>query len=428
VNARERAPTENDRRLGYLLSRYPGISHTFFLQEIRGLRDFGFDIATASVNAPDRARQQLTPAEAEEAAATFYLKPMPPGRAMLRLLCIVCSSPASVFRALLAGLKLRPSSVRQRLFSLFYVAEALLLCDWIRRRRITHLHVHFGGAVATVGLIAAAAARIPYSLTIHGPDEFFDELGTHLRQKFENAAFVIAISHYCRSQIMRIASPSHWHRFDMVRLGIRPELLPQNQPRDTAAPLQLVMVGRLVPTKGPLLLLQAFLRAMDQLRNDAIALELTLIGDGPERADLESFIQQHELAKLVTLTGALNHDETLQHVVNADLFVLASFAEGIPVALMEAMALGVPCISTYIAGIPELIDNDHDGILVPAGSVDDLTKAIVRLARDPALRQRFAEAARAHVLRDYDLTENLKLLADTLNRRISSSRRTVGGS
>jgi glycosyltransferase involved in cell wall biosynthesis len=184
------------------------------------------------------------------------------------------------------------------------------------------------------------------------------------------------------------------------------------------------MVGRLVPTKGPLLLLQA----VAQLRSEGIAVALTIIGDGPERADLESFIQQHDLTSIVMLTGALNHDETLKQVAGADLFVLASFAEGIPVSLMEAMALGVPCISTYIAGIPELIDHDHDGILVPAGSVDELTRAILRLARDPALRQRLAEAARAHVLREYHLPENLKLLADTLNRRISASQRMVGGS
>jgi glycosyltransferase involved in cell wall biosynthesis len=424
VNARESEPTESGRRLGYLLSRYPAVSHTFFLQEIRGLRELGFDIATSSVNGPDRAHHQLTAAEAEEAASTFYLKPMPRGRAMLHLLRIVCASPASVFRALRAALQLQPSSFRQRLFSLFYVAEAMLLCDWIRRRRITHLHVHFGGAVATVGLIAAAAARIPYSLTIHGPDEFFDEPGTHLRQKLENAAFVIAISHYCRSQIMRIASPSSWDRFETVRLGIRPELLPERVARDAAAPLQLVMVGRLVPTKGPLLLLQA----VEQLRSQGVSVALTLIGDGPERGDLEDFIRRYALTDIVRLTGALNHDETLQHLAAADLFVLASFAEGIPVALMEAMAVGVPCISTYIAGIPELIDHDRDGILVPAGSVEELTRAILRLARDPTLRQRFAEAARAHVLREYHLPENLKLLAATLNRRISQSKSRTEGS
>jgi glycosyltransferase involved in cell wall biosynthesis len=416
VNAREGESAASGHRLGYLLSRYPAISHTFFLQEIRGLRELGFDIATASINAPDRAAQQLTPAEADAAATTLYLKPMPRGRALLRLLRLAGASPACVLRAIRTALRLEPSSLGQRIFSLFYVAEALLLCDWIRHRRITHLHVHFGGAVATVGLIAAAASRIPYSLTIHGPDEFFDERGTHLRQKLENAAFVIAISDYCRSQLMRIASPAHWKRFETVRLGIRPELLPQRVPPDPAMPLQLVMVGRLVPTKGPLLLLQA----VERLRSQDVAIALTVIGDGPERGELEAFLRHHQLSGIVTLTGALNHDETLAHVARADLFVLASFAEGIPVALMEAMALGVPCISTYIAGIPELIDHERDGILVPAGSVDELTNAILRLARDAGLRRRFAEAARAHVLREYHLPENLKLLAATWKRRLAS--------
>ncbi|HEY3990178.1 MAG TPA: glycosyltransferase [Acidobacteriaceae bacterium] len=415
MNSSQGEPTQRGHRLGYLLSRYPGISHTFFLQEVRGLRELGFRIETASINAPDRAPGQLTALEAEEASTTFYVKPMPRMRAMLDLVRIAIASPACAFRALRAALQLRPSSFLRRLYSLFYVAEALLLCGWMRRHRITHLHVHFGGAVATVGLIAAAAERIPYSLTIHGPDEFFDEVGSHLRQKFESAAFVIAISHYGRSQVMRIASPARWDRFEVVRLGIRPEALPRRATRDADAPLQLIMVGRLVPAKGALLLLQA----VERIRSQGVALTLTLVGDGPERGDLEAFVHTYRLAEIVTFTGALNHDQTLARVARADLFVLASFAEGIPVALMEAMALGVPCISTYIAGIPELIDHDRDGILVPAGSVDALTSAILRLAHDAGLRQRFAEAASAHVLREYHLAENLKLLAGTLNRRLA---------
>jgi glycosyltransferase involved in cell wall biosynthesis len=179
------------------------------------------------------------------------------------------------------------------------------------------------------------------------------------------------------------------------------------------------MVGRLVAAKGAFLLLQA----VERVHTQGIAVQLTIVGDGPERGALETFLRQHQLTDIVTLTGALNHDQTLERVAGADLFVLASFAEGIPVALMEAMALGVPCISTYIAGIPELIDHDHDGILVPAGSVDALTDAILRLARDPAQRQRFAAAARAHVLREYHLPDNLKLLAATLRRRLSAPKR-----
>ncbi len=422
MNSRELQRSASPRRLAYLLSQYPGISHTFLLQEILGLRELGFDIATASINAPDRAQDQLTPAEAEAAETTFYIKSTPWPRATLHLFRIACTAPGCILRAVRAAFRLAPSSVRQRLYSLFYVAEAILLADWMRRRGITQLHVHFGGAVATVGFLASAAARIPYSLTIHGPDEFFDEEGFHLRQKLENATFVIAISHYCRSQLMRIASPEHWDRFVTVRLGIRPELLPERTARAPENPLKIIMVGRLVPTKGPLLLLQA----IERVRNHGLGVSLTLVGDGPERADLETFIRQHRLAEVVTLTGALNHDQTLERVAAADLFVLASFAEGIPVSLMEAMALGVPCVSTYIAGIPELIESERDGILVPAGSVDDLANAILRLARDPELRRRLAAAARNRVLREYSLSDNLKLLADTLGRRLTGTDRSEG--
>lgn len=422
MNSRELQRSASPRRIAYLLSQYPSISHTFLLQEILGLRELGFDIATASINPPDRAQNQLTPAEAEAAETTFYVKSMPWPRAMFHLLRIACAAPVYIFRAVRAAFRLEPSSVRQRLYCLFYIAEAILLADWFRRRGITHLHVHFGGAVATVGLLASAVARVPYSLTIHGPDEFFDEERFHLRQKLEGAAFVIAISHYCRSQLMRIASAEHWDRFATVRLGIRPELLPDRTARAPANPLKIIMVGRLVSTKGPLLLLQA----IERIRNQGVAISLTLVGDGPERADLETFLQHHRLAEVVTLTGALNHDQTLQRVAAADLFILASFAEGIPVSLMEAMALGVPCISTYIAGIPELIENERDGILVPAGSVDDLANAILRLAHDPELRRRLAETARDRVLREYSLSDNLKLLASMLDRRLSQIEHVEG--
>ncbi len=418
VSTQDGAPAHNGGRLLYLLSRYPAISHTFFLQEVRGLRELGFDIETASINAPDRAKERLSAVEAEEAATTLYLKTMPRMQVLTQLLAVAFTAPAMVWRALQSALRLKQSSLQHRFYSLFYVAEALLLCHRIRRRQIAHMHIHFGGAVATVGLIAAEAARIPYSLTIHGPDEFFDEEQFHLQRKIEGAAFVIAISHYCRSQLMRIASPAVWDRFDVVRLGIRPELLPPSSPSETAATVRLIMVGRLVPAKGALLLLQA----VEQVRNRGVAVSLTFVGDGPERRELEGFIQQHDMTEIVTMTGALNHEQTLDKVAHADIFVLASFAEGIPVALMEAMALGVPCISTYIAGIPELIDHEQDGILVPAGSAEDLTYAILRLAADPALRCRFAEAARLHVLRDYHLPENLKQLAATFRHRMVSSK------
>lgn len=424
VNSRNQQPAGSPRRIAYLLSLYPGISHTFFLHEVLGLRELGFDIVTASINAPDRPLDHLTSAEAEAAATTFYIKTVPRMRAMINLVRIAFTKPGCVLRALRAGFRLRTPPLRKRLYSFFYIAEAILLADWMHQHGITHLHIHFGGAVATVGHIASAAAQIPYSLTIHGPDEFFDEQEFHLCQKLESATFVIAISNFCRSQLMRIASPAYWDRFETVRLGIRPTLLPERTSHGDPNPLQIIMVGRLVPTKGPLLLLQA----VERVRDSGVAVSLTLVGDGAERSHLEAFIRDHDMRDIVTLTGALNHDQTLSRVAAADMFVLASFAEGIPVSLMEAMALGVPCISTYIAGIPELIENERDGILVPAGSMDELTEAILRLARDSGLRRRLAEAACNRILREYSLIDNLKLLAATLDRHLNQLESGAGPS
>lgn len=408
-------------RLGFLLSQYPAISHTFFLQEIRGLRELGLEIEAASVNCPDRPLNQLTPSEAQEAGTTFYLKSGSPLRNAMRIAVVALRNPGAAWRAVVASQRIGPMLLGNRLYALFYAAEAMLLLAWIREKRITHLHAHFGGAVAFVAYITSAAARLPYSMTIHGPDEFFDEAVYHLRAKVAGAAFVIAISDYCRSQLMRIAGGSSWDRIDVVRLGVKPETLPQPIPAAHGSPLRLVCVGRLVPTKGPLLLLQA----LHQVRARGVDCSLTMVGDGTMRAALEQAIQDLGLAGSVTLTGALNHDQALDRVAAADIFILASFAEGIPVALMEAMAIGIPCISTFIAGIPELIRTEECGLLVPAGSVDALRDAILRLAEDSALRGRIAEAGRRQVLREYHLPDNLAQLARIWRSRLGMATETA---
>jgi colanic acid/amylovoran biosynthesis glycosyltransferase len=175
-------------------------------------------------------------------------------------------------------------------------------------------------------------------------------------------------------------------------------------------------VGRLVPAKGQLLLLRALL----QLRSRRSIVNLLLVGDGPDRPHLEAFVRTHALEQQVTFAGARNHDEALEVLSTADMCVLASFAEGIPVALMEAMAMGIPCISTFTAGIPELLHHEEEGLLVPAGSVDDLASAIETLSANEELRQRFSMLGRARVLKDYNLATNLQLLASTFAERLAN--------
>ena len=406
--------TAHPPRLAYLLSAYPAISHTFFLREILALRARGFEIHAASINPPDRA--QLPPEEQREAAAAFYLKPPRTARTqwlarLFTLLAALAAHPIVALRGLRAAASMPRASVLWTL-RLGYWAEAMLLGQWMRRRSLTHLHVHFGGPVSSVALLTARAWQIPWSLTLHGPGEFHDQTPAWLHEKILSATRIFAISSYTRSQVLRL-SPEAESKTFVLRLGVEPALLaqPLAAPGSTpaSAPLEILCTGRLVSAKGQRILLQAFaaLPQRDSLR-------LVFIGNGPDRDSLHSLAATLGIAHQVEWTGALDHAATLDRVARAQLFVLASFAEGLPVALMEAMALGVPCISTFIAGIPELIRSGENGLLVPAGNVPALTAAMRQLLDDPDLRRRFAEHARQTVAAEYNLARNLDPLAEHL--------------
>ena len=413
--------TPSGARIAYLLSRYPAISHTFLLEEVLGLRARGLHIETASINPPDRSLSDLPPREADEAERTFYVQGDSRPRAAWTLLTLCLGQPAAVLRGIKAVCGIRNLTARQRLYWLFYLAEALLLGRWIAKRGLTQLHVHFGGPVASVGLLVSAAWQIPFSLTIHGPEELLDLSSNHLREKVERASFIICISDFCRSQLCQLVSEEHWGKLQVVRLGVDPtELLPAVDPfrKSGCGALKAVCIGRLVPAKGHRTLLEALLLLQDQ----AMPIQLTLIGGGPEMKRLQQFVQTHRLAECVTFTQALSHDEALAYLRGADLFVLASFAEGIPVALMEAMALGIPCVSTFIAGIPELIHDGVEGLLVPAGNAQALAEALLIVARERSRRMLMGEAARRKIIEQYNLPCNHERLAKAFERGLMVPR------
>ena len=417
----ERPVAPASARIAYLLSRYPAISHTFFLNEVLGLRIRGLHIETVSINAPDRPIEELPPAEAAEVETTLYLKNGSRISSAVALLAIAFSYPAVFLRGLAAVLRVPNLTILHRFFWLFYLAEALLLGRWMRARNLPHLHVHFGGAVASVGMLAAAAWRIPWSLTVHGPEELTNTSSYHLREKITSAAFVICISDFCRSQLCALTPPAQWHKFEVIRLGVDPMLLtPISRSLTSGITMpgprtyELVSVGRLVPAKGQRILLDA----LRILRDRNTHLHLTLIGDGPELPALDQFVTQHHLEEHINFKGALNHASTLAHVRRADIFALPSFAEGIPVALMEAMSLGLPCVGTSIAGIPELIRSGVDGILVPPANALALADALESLTADSALRKSLGHSARQRILSLYNLPLNQELLAHAFDAHL----------
>jgi glycosyltransferase involved in cell wall biosynthesis len=405
-------------RIAYLLSVYPAVSHTFFLNEITGLRKLGFTIDVVSINKPGLPAGTTSEAEAAALKETFYLKAMKPLDILWVLLKILFTRPRVAVRGLRAALALDGWNLPASCYALFYLAEALLLGAWLRQRGHTHLHVHFGGPVATVGMLASIAWQIPYSITIHGPDEFYDVDKFYLRRKVEHALFVVCISDYCRSQVMKVSDPAHWSKLHVVRLGVDLQAFVPALPRDRKRRTEIICVGRLVPAKGHLILL----RAVAHLLQSGLDLQLRLIGNGPERPNIEAFIAAHKLEESVVLEGALNHQATRQKLLQSDIFVLASFAEGLPIALMEAMAMEIPCVSTFVAGIPELIGNGREGLLVPPSSVEALAVALQQVACDHELRRRLTAAGLSRVRESYDLTRNVKLLSETMRALIPMPR------
>lgn len=395
-------------RLAYLVSQYPAFSHTFVLREVDSLRSQGFEIHVASINLPDRPIAALTTIERTEAEATFYVKKQGVRGAFEAFIWALRHYPASLLRSLAFIWTLAGWDLRKLAYNHFYWIEALILGRWMEQNGVAHLHVHFATPAATVGMIASKALPIEYSLTVHGPDEFYDAPGYYLREKVVHAKFILCISHFARSQLMKLAPYAHWDKLHVCRLGVDPdrfEPVPHQTPNEC---FTILSVGRLAEAKGHMILL----RAVKRLNEAGRKVRLFLIGGGPMETELKNWICSHGLRSVVTLTGPIDQDHIQDYYACADCFALASFAEGIPVVLMEAMAMEIPCVTTRITGIPELIHDETDGLLIPAGDDISLAAALGLLMDDPTLCRKLGEAGRARVTSEYHLGRNMRLLAD----------------
>jgi len=390
--------------LAYLVSAYPAISHTFILREVRQLRMLGYHIVTASINRPDRQRAGMDDSERGEADRTYVVKQHGVAGAISALLHGLWHAPLGLLGMLFFSLRLR-SGGKPWWTGLAYGVEAAMVARWMRREDSQHLHVHFGNAGATVGVLVKRLTACYLSYTIHGPDEFDDVAGQHLALKMREADTVVCISQFARAQLMRITDPAHWGKFRVCHLGVEPDQF-RFALRDAGPLPQLLCVGRLTPAKGQVLLI----RALAQLRDRGLRFHLTLVGAGPDRDRVEAEIAAFGLRNAVTLTGALTQGQVRERFARADIFVLPSLAEGIPVVLMEAMSCGVPCVSTPVNGIPELVVHDQTGLLATPGDVVSLAARLRELIEQPALRHRLALAARDKVCRDFDLARNVTLL------------------
>ncbi len=388
--------------MAYLVSEYPALSHTFISNEIRELEKRGHEVLPVSVRRPRNPK--ATEGEMRrEAERTCYLLEETKRSFLPVLARTLLRSPRDLFGMAREAIvvfrgKKKPITV------LAYFAEAVVLVDRLRREGISHIHNHFGNAAGAVALIAGESRSIDYSLSVHGPDIFYEVEAESLARKVEKARFTRCISHFCRSQLCLLTDPAHWTRLHIVRCGVDTARF---NPRDPDAPSpravpELLCVGRLVPAKGQHVLLEA----ASVVSARGLDFHLTFVGTGPDEERLRCTCSRLGLDDRVTFTGGLPPEQVRSHFENADLFILPSFAEGIPVVLMEAMACGVPVISSPINGIPELIEHQRNGILTPPGCVESLANAIGDFLVCPDSWSSMARLGRTKVEKEYDQSTN----------------------
>ncbi|CAA9482701.1 MAG: Glycosyl transferase, group 1 family protein [uncultured Sphingomonadaceae bacterium] len=394
-------------RIAYLVSQYPAPSHTFIRREIAALRARGMDIRTFSVRAPSP-EEKASKQDRAAFESTVYLLPISLRTFTSSHIAALSRRPPAYFAALGFALKHRAPGLRALLWSMFHFAEAIVLARELERCHVEHLHNHFANAGANVGLIAARFLDLPWSLTLHGISETDYPAGLLLADKIAFARFVACVSWFGRAQAMRITAPELWPKMSIVRCGLDLDELASVPARrsETDIEIRIVCVGRLSPEKGHLGLLDAFA----ELHARGLVGRLVLVGDGPERARVERHGAALGVSGALTFRGRLNEQDTLAQIAGANLLVLPSFMEGLPIVLMEAMALGVPVVASRVAGVPELIEDGVEGLLFRASDWTDLSNKMSNLLADDALRTRMIAAARAKIEREFDVARAVEPL------------------
>lgn len=406
-------------KLAYLINSYPKPSHSFIRREIQALERRGVEVHRFALRG-DR-EGLVDAADIAEHGRTEHVLARGGGRLLRATLGCLVRAP----RASLAALRLAVATGRRSDRGIgrhaVYLMEACYVVERARELGVGHLHAHFGTNSVTVAMLARALGGPPYSFTVHGPEEFDSPVALSLGEKMRRAAFTVAISSFGRSQLYRWADYGDWARIHVVHCGVEPALSGAPEPLPEGG-TRLVAIGRFAEQKGQLLLVEALARAVARHP----ALRLTLVGDGEMRGAIEAAIREHGLERHVTITGWVDEDRVRAELAAAHALVLPSFAEGLPMVVMEAMAAGRPVIATLVAGIPELV-RPETGWLVPAGDVEALAEAIRALAEAPRERlEAMGREGRARVLLRHDIDAEAKKLAGLIDAASRPAGATIG--
>ena len=355
--------------IAYLVNQYPKVSHSFVRREVAAVESCGVKVARFSIRSCES--ELVDEADKLEQELTKVILGIGVKGLVLALLRVALTKPARFLEALRLTFKVGWHSERGIILHLAYLAEACVLLNWFSEQGIAHVHAHFGTNSTTVAMLCHVLGGPTYSFTVHGPEEFDKATILSLEEKIKRSTFVAAVSSFGKSQLFRWCDRTLWSKIHVIHCGVDAAFLAHPHVPIPAAP-RLVCIGRLSEQKGHLLLLEA----ANLLAVAGLDFKLVFVGDGPLRSDIEKQIAQYGLQKHIEITGWASSDQVREQLLASRAMVLPSFAEGLPVVIMESLALNRPVISTYVAGIPELVEPGVCGWLVPPGSAEVLAVAM----------------------------------------------------
>lgn len=393
--------------IGYLMNTYPLVSTTFIGREIAALEGLGVTIRRYAIR--PWAGELVDPGDQVEQLRTEYLL-SDRVRIASSVALTVFRSPRKFLRALGVTIRLI-GNARGRVFKHFaYLAEAAVLRGLTERDGVTHVHAHFSTNSTAVAMLSRELGGPEFSFTVHGPDELLNPQENSIARKVASARFVVCISHFARSQVMLFSDQQHWEKLAIVHCGV----VPTDYGAASRGPYgkRILFIGRLSAVKGATLLLKA-VASLSAAHPD---LTLTIIGDGPDRASLEDQVGNLGLSAVTRFLGYQPQGAVAEALKRSDILVLPSFAEGVPVVLMEAMASRVPVIASRVAGIQELVEDGNSGFVVPPGDVAILAERVDRLLLDPELCARMGAAGRAKVEAEFFVDYEAEKLAALFGR------------
>ncbi|HNP35116.1 MAG TPA: glycosyltransferase family 4 protein [Woeseiaceae bacterium] len=390
------------KKIVYITATLPALTVTFIYNEIFRLREDGASVETVSMNTPDDGQISLAARGLRE--STLYLDKVPAWRKWFSALFHGLRHPLRMAHCKWLWLTASPmQGPRDYLRLMYHLVEAAYLARRMRHKPPEHIHSHFINGPTSIAMFLGLLLDVPYSFTMHASMIWRDPIA--FRHKLRTSAFCVSISEYNRRYVLETYGQRFADKIHVVHCGIDPRAVTGLPSRKAGGEkFRILAVGQLNRRKG----FHVLIPALATLKRSGQKFVCTIIGEGAERPILEKLINEHDLGEQVTLAGAVLHEQVQAHLEAADAFVLPcvisedGWRDGIPVALMEAMHRELPVISTEILGLPELIENGVSGLLVPAGEVEALAKAIVTLASDPEYCHRLGQNGRAKVLEEFN--------------------------